>query len=646
MRNNALRLTRRENPTMSKIVKKLGALATATAALTGSSVIAFATNANGDAIANNDIINAGRTGSITVHKYDITAAEEAGAYEMGTVAATGEEDAALEETLNDFAIQGVIFSYLKVGDVHTYTDGSEVRLVYEVPTDLADILGISDSDADMGDDAKENTLYLYSDTVSNALAALIERGNTEAKNALEAYAAEHDAVAMDETNASGVSTASNLDLGLYLIVESYVPEDVTCTTDPFFAQLPFTDADGEEWLYDLNVYPKNQTGNPTIDKLVKSDETGAVYDDIATASVGDTLDYQLAVKVPTITSDATKLTKFDLVDTISAGLAYNNDAKVAVYSNEEAAKSGNADSADGIFGEGDVPAATISYEDGTVSVKFEGDALAYLNTLSDKYITVLYTCDVTNDAILGDVGNDNDVTLTWTRTNEVYSNTIEDKAFVYTYGLNLKKTFSDESGDFNKVHFVMENTTDGYYLTAEKSTTDGVYYVTGKTDSQENAAVFTPNAEGNLQIIGMEADTYTLVETDTDTGYSLLKEPITIVINGTDREIIPSKASVLHAQQGSDGTIEGWIIENEDLVLGEITPASATVDNNDATMTAFAYAEASSSDNAYVELSVVNSKGFKLPQTGGRGIYAITIIGVVAVAAGGFAYMSSKKKKA
>lgn len=636
---------RRENPNMSKIARKLGALATATAALTGSSVIAFATNANSDALNNNDIINADKTGSITVHKYDITAAEDAGAYEMGTVEATGEQDAALEDTLSDFAIQGVVFSYLKVGDVHTYTDGNQVRLVYEVPTALADILGIAVSDVDLGEDAAENTLYLYSDTISNALATILGNGNTEAKNALEAYAAENGATAMDETNASGVATARDLDLGIYLIVESYVPENVTCTTDPFFAQLPFTDNDGEEWLYDLNVYPKNQTGNPTIDKLVKSDETGAEYGDIATASVGDTLDYQLAIKVPTITSDATKLTRFDIVDTISDGLSYNGDAKVAVYSSEELAKSGNADRADAIFGEGDVPAATISYVDGTLSVGFEGDALSYLNTLSDKYITVLYTCNVTDDAILGDVGNENDVQLTWTRTNEVYSNTIEDEALVYTYGLNLKKTFSDENGDFSRVNFVMENTTDGYYLTAEKAEEDGVYYVTGKTDSQENAAVFTPDAEGNLQIIGMEADTYTLVETDTDTGYSLLKDPITIEITGTDRAIVPSKADVLHAERDTDGTVTGWTIENEDLVLGDLTSASATVDGNNATMTAHGYADALSSDNAFVELSVVNSKGFKLPQTGGRGIYAITIIGVMAVAAGGFAYMNSKKKE-
>ena len=631
---------------MSKISKRLGAIAAATAALAGSSVVAFATNANGDALANNDIINPDKTGSITVHKYDITAAEEAGAYTMGTVAATGEADADLEETLNDFAIQGVVFSYLKVGDVMTYTDGDEVRLVYAVPADLADILGISASDADMGEEAAEDTLYLYSDTINDALANILTTGNTEAKNAIEAYAAENNAVAMDETNASGVSTARDLDLGLYLIVETSVPEDVTCTTDPFFAQLPFTDVDGEEWLYDLSVYPKNQTGNPTIDKLVKSDETAAEYGDIATGSVGDTLNYQLAIKMPTITSDATKLTQFDISDTISEGLAYNSDARVAVYSTEEAAKSGNADSADAIFGEGDVPAATISYADGTLSVGFEGDALAYLNTLSDKYITVLYTCDVTNDAILGDEGNDNDVALTWTRTNEAYGNTIEDKALVYTYGINLTKTFSDNNGDFSKVGFVVENTTDGYYLTAAEGETDGVYYVTGKAESIDDATTFTPDSDGNLQIVGLEADDYTMVETTTDSGYSLLKDPISISITGTDRAIVPSKAGVLHAQMGEGDEVTGWTIENEDIVIGELTSASATVDGNNATMTVFTNDDMVSSENAFVELSVINSKGFKLPQTGGTGIYAITIIGVAAVALGGYAYVSSKKKRA
>ena len=101
----------------------------------------------------------------------------------------------------------------------------------------------------------------------------------------------------------------------------------------------------------------------------------------------------------------------------------------------------------------------------------------------------------------------------------------------------------------------MENTTDGYYLTAVKGETDGVYYVTGKADAVDAATTFTPDSEGNLQIIGLEADDYTMVETTTDSGYSLLKDPITIEITGTDRAIVPSKADVLHAERDTDGTV-------------------------------------------------------------------------------------------
>ena len=62
----------------------------------------------------------------------------------------------------------------------------------------------------------------------------------------------------------------NLELGLYLFVETEVPEQVTDTVNPWFVQLPFTSADGDMWQYDMNVYPKNQSGNPTLDKSVRN----------------------------------------------------------------------------------------------------------------------------------------------------------------------------------------------------------------------------------------------------------------------------------------------------------------------------------------------------------------------------------------
>ena len=50
------------------------------------------------------------------------------------------------------------------------------------------------------------------------------------------------------------------------MVETRVPENVTSTCNPFLISLPMTTVDGSEWLYDLTVYPKNQTGNPDLKK--------------------------------------------------------------------------------------------------------------------------------------------------------------------------------------------------------------------------------------------------------------------------------------------------------------------------------------------------------------------------------------------
>lgn len=598
-----------------KIAKKLGAAAAAAAAAAGSSLTAFA--ALSDATIDTDA-----TGSITIHKYDITSAEEDG-LSIGD-AATGEENAAVEEQFADYALAGVTFTYLKVGDAHTYTDGEEVYLYYCIPTALADIIGITGSDFGLENLAETGTYAVLSDTINEVMADL----DADAKDNLKEYIEDNDGTDMDATDANGVTSVDGLDLGLYLIVETSVPANVTYTVEPFFVQLPFTSADGDEWLYDLDVYPKNQTGDPTIDKLVRSDEEDAAYEDTATASIGDTVDYNVLVGIPDAEGEATHLTHFEITDVISDGLTYNEDAVVAIYDSEEASRNGDNPSA--VFGEDEIPAATISYdeESDTITVSFTGDALEYLNeNCAGKYISILYTCDVNDDAVLGDNGNENDATLTWGRTGTASTDyeSIDDEAQVYSYGLNLTKSFSGTGGDFSDVSFVLQNDTDGFYLVAEESgDTAGHYYITGTTTDEEEATAFTPDENGALVIYGLEADTYLLTETSTSSGYNLLKDAIEITITATDKEI--TAATV-------DSSMD----------ISFLDEASATVDGSAASMSKDGVAD---SANAFVDLSVVNTKGFILPQTGGTGIYAVTIIGIAAVAAGAYAYRKSQKKVA
>ena len=101
----------------------------------------------------------------------------------------------------------------------------------------------------------------YASTALTANATIV-------KNALEA-AVKNGGVAMSETDATGHAAASDMEQGAYLIVETRVPENVTSTCNPFFVPLPMTTVDGAAWSYDVTVYPKNQTGNPDLEKTVR-----------------------------------------------------------------------------------------------------------------------------------------------------------------------------------------------------------------------------------------------------------------------------------------------------------------------------------------------------------------------------------------
>ena len=145
-------------------------------------------------LANADIIDTSKTGSITVHKYDITSAEAAGDYTEGQYKATGESDNRVENALADYAIQGVQFTYLRVGNIEQYSktdgSGSNIKVVYEIPTALAQILKLNEADATVmtGDGVSTpctnaGVLHYTSTQIEDALAAIIKADDVAAKNA-------------------------------------------------------------------------------------------------------------------------------------------------------------------------------------------------------------------------------------------------------------------------------------------------------------------------------------------------------------------------------------------------------------------------------------------------------------------------------
>lgn len=76
-----------------------------------------------------------------------------------------------------------------------------------------------------------------------------------------------------KTNAEGIAEFKTLDLGFYVVIETTTPAKVTTPVEPFIVSVPMTTKDGDNWLYDVHVYPKNKTtyGEVTLEKQGNTD---------------------------------------------------------------------------------------------------------------------------------------------------------------------------------------------------------------------------------------------------------------------------------------------------------------------------------------------------------------------------------------
>ena len=578
-------------------------------------------------------IDPAKNASLSIYKYDITKAGNDGAWDAESYVSTGLRDDAVIDKLSKYAIQGVEFTYLRIADIamnNEVVDGQrQVGVLYgfdssERSNAVLSAIGMTGADAHKTDNGIN---YFTSDMLNNKLAAALSANATTVKNALEA--AVKNGTAMAETDAAGHTFASDMEQGLYLVVETRVPENVTSTCNPIFVSLPMTTVDGAAWNYDVTVYPKNQTGNPALDKTVREAKnstgknTGSLtditdgYAHTATASVGDTVDYQIISTLPTITSKASSLSKYTYVDTLSKGIRYNkNDVVIEFFKDAGCTdKIATWDENSGKF--------TVAYDAAanTMTIRMTDTGLAEINEAATVYtdsvkrgysdctMRITYAATLTADAKLGDTDNPNEVVLTWKRTNSTYFDTLKDCCHVYTYGIDVLKQFSDNGGNLRNVKFRLHNDTDDVFVIADLK--DGVYYAKGFAAKKADATTFVPNSSGHIVVKGLEDDTYSLTETATDKGYVLLKEAVKIVIK----------------------TAENGQCEQ---CGAKLLTASATVNGKDAGMT---------DGNAIVPLTVVNNPGFDLPKTGGYGTWMFTIGGVALLGAAAFIVIRSRKHK-
>lgn len=552
------------------VLKKFAAAALAAATVMSSmSVMAFADDAGE---------SAETKGSVTITKYMSTS----GAGDtLSTENYTGVKP---EGQL----LQGVEFAYVEVGErVQVDTEGeksSKIEIQYNVTNDeFLTAIGIA---------KKTNNNYTETE-LNNAI--------KNKKNETIAFVKKEATDANKKSTAatSGEANFGNLSLHkLYIFAETDATKaalasdgttkvNVTKVSVPFLVSLPFTGSDGTT-VTDLKVYPKNSTGEDSIDKKIVEGETEKVT---TAANIGDTVNYKVTYSVP-VTENG--LESLIITDTMSKGLTFNESSdSVTVYNGETKVDSENYSVEKKV---------NDSTGEQIITITFTSEYCQSLPKDSTQEFTIRYIATLNEKAVLGQTGNTNKVQLKYTNKGEdekTISPDPDKEVKVFTYGIDLTKK-GEGTDVLEGVKFKLTNS-ENQPVNVLKNGTNNFYTPGG------NSNEVTTDDNGKIYIRGLKPGTYKLTETKTKDGYVRLKDPVEIVITQTN---------------ATTGV------------------ATAKVGNKDVTMI-----EDNGSLTAKVPLTVVNSKGFDLPATGGRGIALFTIAGIAIVAAAGSLLFMRKRSK-
>ena len=268
--------------------------------------------------------------------------------------------------------------------------------------------------------------------------------------------------------------------------------------------------------------------------------------------VGDNVIYTITVNIPETIKVGEKITVHDTLDTIHLAILNNSD-KIA-----ETASDYNI-------------TATIGNDGNSVELKDSdvktGETFAKKFTVTQDMINVGFVVLKYKAELLSTAANDTGY------VNKVYSNTsayetLPSDVKVYTFDINLNKTFTgvdDADAAKYKAIFELRKTATGDGL---KFISDSTGYVLADSDDENTSADLIVTGGASINIRGLAAGTYYLVEKATADGFNLLTNPIIVTITdnttGTQPNITPAH-TVSYKAGESGGSMDGteWIdVEN------------------------------------------------------------------------------------
>ena len=480
-------------------------------------------------------ISADSSCSLTVHSYISQSGDEAwGAYPEGR---NVPDDAT--------PLSGAGYSLWKVGDVLTQTLDSTVTVcACHMNDKFMNFISPGILPSGSGNAGTES-YYLLAD--------IQDAWGRAAKNETELNElVRTSGSALPPAGVDGSTKATDLSPGLYVLALTQIPDSddlrILSGHAPALLMLPQMntaqiDAGGETidpddlWVYDVSVYPKSRTLE-SGKKIILSDMTLRDADDRRT---GSTLSYVSYINLPNLGENG-HYDEAVLIDNMTEGLTYKKIAKVVygAWLKDEALSYDILDTYKELSPSSDY---TISGSEHGFRLSITSEGLDKINSLTfNSGLYVIYDTLLGAHAAVGTEGPDANESI-WTirpdRLRESYT-LHSPLARAATYGIDLMKTGLSNASE---ARFCIS--TENSLLYFEK-TGEGTYTVQGTEALGDSVYILSPAPDGHLRILGLDSASYTITETGTESGHSLLASPVTVILNGD-----PATGTLTGAKLGS-----------------------------------------------------------------------------------------------
>lgn len=249
---------------------------------------------------------------------------------------------------------------------------------------------------------------------------------------------------------------------------------------------------------------------PTIKKEVKEDSNnnyGKYNDD----EIGQTVYFRTTIDIKEIEKSLT------MHDTMSAGLTYTGVTSVKVKNTDVAAEN---------------YAVNITPSDGcTFEIVFTESYIKSLDAGTE--IVVEYTATLNENAVVGLEGNPNTVKLEYGEN----AFTTEDQTKTYTWNTKiLKYGNGDKTNTLEGAQFVLLRKEGDKVATFSNGRLTGWETVPADGSSWSDTSILTTDANGEIEIEGLDSDSYLLREIKAPDGYNKLSAAIEVKVNGAVRD--------------------------------------------------------------------------------------------------------------